>query len=227
MTTNKVRPIWLEKVRLLRKRFWSKTYSQFGEDVFLQTLLAGKSSGVYVDVGGFHPRKYSNTRLLYEQGWSGINIDMFEKKIELFKFDRPHDINVCCAVSDRNGEITAYEFPGIGALDTTDERVARGWAAQFKREYVKRLVPTRTLNDILLENKIEQIDFLNVDVEGAEISVLKGFDIARYKPKCIAIEIHGEVSNVQDSEVCQILQSGGMKLAGCLPPTYFFTRLTA
>jgi FkbM family methyltransferase len=223
-TKIKVRPLWVEKVRLLRKRFWSKSYSQLGEDAFLQTLVGERKVGTYVDVGGFHPRKYSNTRLLHEQGWSGVNIDMFEKKIALFDFDRPNDINVCCAVSDTEGEMRAFEFPGMGALDTTDEDIAEEWANHYGRGYVKRVVPARTLNEILSTNGITKVDYLNIDVEGAEMSVLRGFDIERFQPDCITIEIHGPLSEVNESDVCRQLASVGMELAACLPPTYFFTR---
>lgn len=220
----KVRPLWVEKVRLLRKRFWRKCYSQHGEDAYLQTRFGDRSTGTYVDVGGFHPRKYSNTRLLHENGWSGVNIDMFDKKIELFKFDRPNDINICCAVSDRTGEMAAFEFPGMGALDTTDQKTADEWAEKFGREYVKRTVPARTLNDILSESGINKIDYLNIDVEGAEVSVLKGFDIARFQPDCISIEIHGPLSEVQNTEVYELLTAENMQMVAFLPPTYFFTR---
>ena len=51
-------------------------YSQFGEDTILRELLGKKRGGVYVDVGCYHPRKFSNTYLLHRRGWSGVNIDM-------------------------------------------------------------------------------------------------------------------------------------------------------
>ncbi|KZD00160.1 MULTISPECIES: FkbM family methyltransferase [Thalassospira] len=224
MKKSKVRPLWVEKVRLLRKRFWQKCYSQNGEDAYLQALIGDRKRGTYVDVGGFHPRKYSNTRLLYEQGWSGVNIDMFETKIALFKFDRPNDINVCCAVSDKAGEMIAYEFPGMGALDTTDEDIANEWAKKFGLDYKKRPVPTRSLNDVLSDNGVEKIDYLNIDVEGAEIPVLNGFDISRFQPDIISIEIHGLLAEVSNTEAYQLLVSAGMQMVACLPPTYFFKR---
>lgn len=227
MKKNKVRPLWVEKIRLLRKRFWQKCYSQHGEDAYLQALIGDRKKGTYVDVGGFHPRKYSNTRLLHEQGWTGVNIDMFESKIALFQFDRPNDINVCCAVSDKAGEMIAYEFQGMGALDTTDEEIAEEWSRKFRREYVRRSVPTRTLNDVLAENGIKKIDYLNIDVEGAEIPVLRGFDISRFQPDFVSIEIHGPLEEVHNSEPYKLLSSAGMQMAACLPPTYFFARRTS
>ena len=52
------------------------SYSQWGEDHFIQNFFKNKDTGVYLDVGCFHPFKYSNTCLLYNKGWKGINIDV-------------------------------------------------------------------------------------------------------------------------------------------------------
>jgi hypothetical protein len=49
-------------------------------------------------------------------------------------------------------------------------------------------VPARSLNDILEENQIDRIDFLSIDVEGAELDVLKGFDLEKYRPALILLE---------------------------------------
>lgn len=52
-------------------------------------------------------------------------------------------------------------------------------------------VPVRTLDDILGEaNAPRAIDFVSIDVEGHEVSVLRGFDLARWRPRLILIEDH-------------------------------------
>ena len=58
---------------------------------------------MYVDVGCYHPIELSNTALLYNKGWNGINIDISEYSIELFNFLKPDDINLNLAVSNTNG----------------------------------------------------------------------------------------------------------------------------
>lgn len=50
-------------------------YSQFGEDVLLDHLFNQINNGKYLDIGCFHPFKFSNTAELYRRGWSGVNID--------------------------------------------------------------------------------------------------------------------------------------------------------
>ncbi len=66
--TKAERPLWKEKLRILRKRWWKKSYSQNGEDTVLLAVFDGRKTGCYVDVGSFHPRQYSNTRALHERG---------------------------------------------------------------------------------------------------------------------------------------------------------------
>ena len=49
-------------------------------------------------------------------------------------------------------------------------------------------VKARTLDSILLGVDAGQIDLLSIDVEGAELGVLSGLSIERYKPKLILLE---------------------------------------
>ena len=52
-------------------------------------------------------------------------------------------------------------------------------------------VPVRTLDSILEEaGSPAAFDFLSIDVEGHEIEVLQGFDLARWRPRLVMIEDH-------------------------------------
>src|SRR3989344_5781411 len=74
-------------------------YSQNGEDIILVALFAKKKNGFYVDVGAHHPERYSNTHLLYKNGWWGVNIDPDPDAMRLFKKRRPRDRNLCVGIS--------------------------------------------------------------------------------------------------------------------------------
>ena len=79
------------------------------------------TKGFYVDVGCFHPKKHSNTYLLYIKGWSGINIDMEVDKINSFKLARPSDFNVLSAVSDKNIKTKFYTKQEYGVGSTLEK----------------------------------------------------------------------------------------------------------
>jgi len=42
---------------------------------------------------------------------------------------------------------------------------------------------------------VGKIDFLSMDIEGAELSALHGFDIDKYKPRLVCIEIQKELGD--------------------------------
>ena len=76
-------------------------YSQWGEDYHIFKFFENKTSGIYLDIGCFHPYMYSNTCLLFNNGWKGINIDINPTSIDLFKIARPNDVNLCTTIDEK------------------------------------------------------------------------------------------------------------------------------
>ena len=184
----------LKNIRLIRKAFFTDFiklhFSQFGEDIVLRELLKKEcQKGFYVDVGCYHPKKYSNTYMLYKKGWSGINIDMEEDKIRLFKMARPHDFNVLSAVSDKREEVILHRFSQYGLGSTINKSVALSTNDELLDT---QSIVTKSLNEIIDGSpyKGKQIDVLSIDVEGMDFRVLRSLDIKKYSPKVIIIEDH-------------------------------------
>lgn len=146
-------------------------------------------NGFYMDVGCYHPKKFSNTYMLYKKGWSGINIDMEEDKISLFNMVRPRDLNVLSPISDKEEEVTLYRYSKYGLGSTIDKKIASETTDNI---YDKTTVKTKTLNEVINESsyKDTQIDVLSIDVEGMDFRVLRSLDIKKYSPKVIIIEDH-------------------------------------
>src|SRR6266849_5238427 len=69
-------------------------YAHWGEDLVVSYLLDEKRDGFYVDVGCYHPTLFSNTKLLFDAGWRGVNIDPNPFMIEQYRAARPGDVNV-------------------------------------------------------------------------------------------------------------------------------------
>ena len=183
-----------KKLKLFRKAFLTDFikfhYSQFGEDIILREILKKEIlNGFYLDVGCYHPKKFSNTYMLYKKGWSGINIDMEEDKISLFNMVRPRDLNVLSAISDKEEEVTLYRYSKYGLGSTIDKRIASETTDSI---YDKTIVKTKTLTEVINESlyKDTQIDVLSIDIEGMDFRVLKSLDIKKYSPKVIIIEDH-------------------------------------
>ena len=168
-----------------------KYYSNEGEDLFLKKKLNLKKKGFYVDVGAYHPIRASNTMLLYENGWRGINIDPNEFSIDLFNFVRKDDLNYNVAVSDKNKEIDFYYSKSYDPQSTASKFFLKNDFININRKFYKKKVMSRTLNYILERSKYKhkEIDFLNIDAQGLDYKVLKSLDFKIYKPKYICVEI--------------------------------------
>jgi FkbM family methyltransferase len=181
----------LQNIYLKNKYFIKKkSYAMDGEDLAIDQYIEKKEKGFYVDIGAHHPIHRNNTQLLFNRGWEGINIDANQFSIDLFNFLRPDDLNLLTAISDQEGEITFYYQKKFSQLNTTDKKIAH---EHFNGNFNERLVKCQSIHNILINSKYKEvkIDFLNIDVEGAEMKVLRTLNFEIYDPKLICIEILG------------------------------------
>ena len=88
------------------------SYAQNGEDIVLSRGFRS-DTGFYVDIGAFDPTSDSVTKLFYDRGWHGINVDPVPEVIALFERERPRDINVQVAVSVEPGEPELWVEPPV------------------------------------------------------------------------------------------------------------------
>jgi FkbM family methyltransferase len=142
--------------------------------------------GFYIDIGAMDPVQKSVTKMFYEKGWSGINIEPCRRSFDLLVAQRPRDINLWLAASSRRGSVVLHEIVGTG-LSTTIEKHFRDYISRGL-PYRDYSVPCRPLADICAEYAFSDIHFLKIDVEGAEKSVLEGADFNRFRPWLLAIE---------------------------------------
>lgn len=190
--------------------YLNEIYSQNGEEFFLKEKFADKAKGFYVDIGSYHPFRFSNTYWAYTRGWNGINIEPNIDNFELFQIFRPRDINIQCGISNVEGVMKYYRFEEP-ALNTFDADCAQIYEQVEKQEIKEILdVKVRRLDNILRENIITKIDFLDIDVEGAEMDVLKSIDF-NFDIDCILLEQLGMISlqDVLNSEQNQFLNERG------------------
>jgi FkbM family methyltransferase len=188
------------------------SFSQFGEDLIVSTILAerGVSRGIYVDVGAYHPQMFSNTLLLRKQGFRGVNIDMSPRKISHFQRERPEDWNVCAAVSDG-----VYSFETVDAGETT-EAIKLVDAFDGSRY-------TTPLADILAKSPYadKPIDYLNIDCEGHDYSVLRSIPLETYRPIVITIEAFDAA---RGQATRQYLEAAGYELRAIAGLTQVFAK---
>lgn len=182
---------------------WVRSYSQCGEDILLWRVLEGISGGFYIDVGAFDPNEDSVTRIFYDAGWSGINIEPNPGMLARFVEERPRDINLGIAASDRDAEmeLNLIAETGLTTLvgDIAERHRNNGWQVE------KTKVRTRPLADIWDAHVAagQDVHFLKIDVEGAEEAVIRGADWSRHRPWIIvveALEPHSTIESHRDWE---------------------------
>jgi FkbM family methyltransferase len=161
----------------------------FGEDKFIKNYFKNKSSGFYIDAGCYHPLDGNNTHLLYKKGWNGINFDINFYSIKLFNFLRDRDVNINSGISCKKDKLTMYYRKEINMLNTLDPKIAK---IRFKNGYKKTSIKVNTLNFFMSKyfKNLKKIDFINIDVEGSEMDVLKSLNFKFHKPQLICVEIH-------------------------------------
>ncbi len=207
---------------------WLKlSYSQEGEDLLLCRIFEGKKAGFYVDVGAHHPKRFSNTFLFYESGWSGINIEPNPSAMAIFAKERKRDINLQVGVSSQQGELLYFEF-NEPALNTFDNNLAseREETTSYKIIATQK-IPVNRL-DSLLEKYVPVgvvIDFLTVDVEGLDLEVLRSNDWNRFRPRCVLAEALGlekTFAFLEETPMITYMQKQGYRLFAKTYNSLFF-----
>jgi FkbM family methyltransferase len=138
--------------------------------------------GIFVDVGANHPIEGNQTWFLEQQGWNGVLIEPNPNLGHLLREQRP---------KSKTFEVVAGSPAQVGETELYISKVSGhstpnpGYDNIFTR---KVRVPVRTLNSILQESGLTNIDFLSLDVEEMELDVLDGLDLKKWKPRLILIE---------------------------------------
>jgi FkbM family methyltransferase len=163
-------------------------------------------------VGACHPIAISNTYLLYQNGWRGVNIDAMPGSMDVFRHHRPEDLNLEIGIARENAQLTYSMFDDPGLNGFLSEEAIQSQLARGAKLLDQRVVPCVPLSEVLARHSVRsQIDLLTVDVEGLDLEVLQSLDLDRWRPKLIIAEILG-ASDVRDalrSQIAVYLESVG------------------
>lgn len=162
-------------------------FSQYGQDALVGDVLFRGRPGIFVDVGARDGVQISNTVYLErELGWTGI---AFEPHPDLFKrlaaSRTCRCVNVAVSDEERNSldfvKFLEEPFGNSGLLESFPgpERLAN-----IKHEIIS--IPTAPLRTLL--QGFDRVDYLDIDVEGHEMSVLRGIDFSSVEIRIIGVE---------------------------------------
>lgn len=152
--------------------------------------------GIFVELGAYDGIAQSNTLHFERNGWRGVLIEPQPEVFSRCVKNRPlAQVFQCACIADNDSRIEVeLECVGLMSLvkgekckQEAEEWITRAEEIQgISRKTV--LVPARTLTSVIQEAGLNEIDLLIVDVEGAELSVLKGFDFSKWRPTHVVCE---------------------------------------
>ena len=164
----------------------AKSYSQYGEDVFIESVLSGYTldGAIYADIGANHPTDISNTYLLYRKGMQGVVVEPNQELVSLFRRFRKRDIvlGIGCSNSNTVLKFNISKTPVLSSFTENRDMVVD------RQVYL----PVMTLDNALANIKCDTIGLLSIDVEGLNAEVLEGAAITLQKTLLVCIEFDDE-----------------------------------
>jgi len=183
--------------RELVRPFLEHSMSQLGQDLFALMVAGDKQPHFFVEFGATDGKSLSNTWLLEKQlGWFGIVAEPAMVWKDKLKENRNCLIDTRCVSHTSGEELSFLEVetkPGLSSpeLSSIESFSDSGdWASKIRKRNSKQYtVQTISLNDLLeFHNAPDVIQFLSIDTEGSEYSIIKDYPWRKRKIKSICIE---------------------------------------
>ncbi len=179
--------------------------SQYDEDRYIQESCPNR--GKFLDIGAWQPVVFSNTRALWERGWSGVMIEPSPIPMEalLREYGRDERITLVQACVGLDPSMITLEVTA-DALSTTDPAQKLKWTKEGGY-YGSMLVPQITVAE-LFQAFLADFDFVSIDTEGNSFEILKEFFRLGVKPRCVCFEHDGRYA-----ESSAVIQEAGYIIA--------------
>ena len=162
------------------------SYSQIGQDIWVyKDVFKEKRNGFFVEIGSADGITLSNTFLLESKfNWKGVCIEANPHYFTLLnKFRKVECVNAC--IDEVNGEVV-FHSNGLESGIIFNES-----AESFKNTDNTNIfkIQSYSLSSVFEKYNLPSIvDYLSIDIEGAEWIALKNFPFEKYRFNCITIE---------------------------------------
>ena len=201
-------------------------YSQCGQDKFVhEVLYPHKKDGIFVDIGANDGVTLSNTYFFEKAGWTGLAVEPIPAAFEKLCANRQCAVVQGC-VGEMPGKVKFRAIEGYsemlsGIVDEYDAKHAERIQKEIKEKggsYEDIEINCHTLADLLQEHDINSVDYMSIDVEGAELSILKGIDFDKVEIQAISVE-----NSYANDHIQHFLASKGFKLS-CIVGDEFYIK---
>ena len=201
-------------------------HSEYGQDKFVSDLLP-HHGGVFVEFGALDGILHSNSLFFErEHGWSGLLIEANPSAFASLAQNRPHCKTLHAAIYDHSGSVEFEKIEGglygwSGIKSTIEPQHRTRIQANIPLENRSVIdVPCVTLDEVLSSNAIKSIDYMSIDVEGAEQKILQVFPFQRY-----VIDVLGVEDNFGNQELDDLIQQNGFRFLRKVGPDRMYRRI--
>jgi len=183
----------------------------------LETFFPDAYNGTYVELGALDGQAFSNTAALHTAfGWRGLMIEASPDMYAKLTVNRTGDVCVNAAICDESRMVhyvSASEPNGDGVRGIWEfmhESFRARWHPNANID-AQPLVPCLPLADVFDALGVLHVNFFSLDVEGAELAVLRTVDFARVTFDVICVEADG-ANEAKDAAVVAMLEGAGYRL---------------
>lgn len=159
-----------------------KLYSQIGQDIWvIRDVFDYRRNGIFLDIGAHAGKELSNSYALERYwGWSGLCIEADPTNYAKLKSLRTSQtLNIC--IAEKRSDVLFQKNKGFYGGIVDDNSL-------FADENIVK-IPALPLSEVLKEHNIPAtIDYMSLDVEGAEDRVMAGFPFDTHRFLAATIE---------------------------------------
>ena len=187
----------------IRQRLWridqmlhgpGRWFSEAGQDRCLDTeVFDGKRCGTFVDIGAYDGIVGSNT-LFFEmfRGWSGLLVEAVPAYAAEARANRRSPcIEVAVSAEESVADflqITAGYTQMSGLVSSYDPALLARARQDNRHRECRVRVPTQRLDQLLRAHELHRIDYVSIDIEGAELATLSVFPFAEFDITAWSVE---------------------------------------
>jgi len=173
-------------------------YSQYNQDKILNTrIFKNKKNGFFIDIGAHDGITYSNSYFFEKElEWTGICVEPNPSVFKQLQKNRKCTLINKPAWIENKKEvfftITGHSEMLSGLYDTYHPKHLKRIKSEIddlNQKFEITEVECFDLNEYLIKNSINNIDFISLDTEGSEFKILKNIDFSQISIKVIVIEI--------------------------------------
>jgi FkbM family methyltransferase len=169
---------------------------QADQDLLAYLYFRGKKTGFFLDIGAYDGVTYSNSYVFERLGWRGACVEPLPGVFERLRRNRRCDCYQAALAGSRDPDALFIHAVGVDTLSGLESEMAGGhgdWIAREGGRPERIRVKTMTFPDLMANYpELRTVDFLSLDVEGAEMAVLKTIDFDKYAFGLITVECAGE-----------------------------------